>query len=129
ADHRKGAMREVDDAHQPHGHRQANRDDEKDHPIGGAIEQYREIGHRYRLPYPGAARQTLTPMSQSLLAKLVPPREIDAARADKPLSALSGGKKNDTLVADRRRRPGVGGGWTCFGRDGESRADRAVLGR
>ena len=35
-DHGKGTVGKVDHPHQAHGHRQANRDDEQDHPIGSA---------------------------------------------------------------------------------------------
>ena len=39
ADHREGAMGEVDEAHQAHRDRQADRDHEQHHAVGKTIEQ------------------------------------------------------------------------------------------
>ena len=38
AGHGKGAVREIDEAHQPHGDRQADRDDEQQRAVGQAVE-------------------------------------------------------------------------------------------
>jgi hypothetical protein len=39
-EHGEGAMRQVDEIHQPHGHRQADADDEQQAAIGYTIEHH-----------------------------------------------------------------------------------------
>ena len=59
AGHRERAMREVDEPHQPHGHRQPNRDDVQDHRVGEAKEQNAD----QRLP--SSANNPLRPAVQA----------------------------------------------------------------
>jgi hypothetical protein len=44
AGHGEGAMGQVDEIHQAHGHRQAHREDEQQHPVGDAVEEDGEHG-------------------------------------------------------------------------------------
>ena len=55
AGHGERAMREIDEAHQPHGDRQADRDDEQEHGIGQAVEQDADgdVGNVRHEPHPG----------------------------------------------------------------------------
>src|SRR5258706_4977568 len=55
ADHRKCAMREVHDSHQPHHDRQADGDDEEHHPVGDGIQADAESRPRHQCMDPAAA--------------------------------------------------------------------------
>jgi hypothetical protein len=55
AEHGKGAMGQVDEVHQPHGHGQANADQEQQAAVRQAVEQHAKEtrDHRGRPPFSG----------------------------------------------------------------------------
>jgi hypothetical protein len=64
ADHREGAVRQVDHLHQAHRHRQADRDDEQDHAVGQGVGSDAEQGlHRRTRPERAAAYFAASPGS------------------------------------------------------------------
>ena len=60
ADHREGAVRQVDHLHQPHGHRQADRDDEQHHAIGQGVRADAQQG-LHRAARPRASCRPISP--------------------------------------------------------------------
>ena len=79
AGHREHAVREVDEAHQAHGHRQADRDDVQDHRVGEAVEQDGGQGFHLEVAWTSVTREeaaTKQPRADMQARRVLRPRSL-----------------------------------------------------